>query len=561
MKIPAVGRPHIASFTSGRASSAAGVFGAVALVVAAAATVAVVASGLLVTPTGGAQHSLDVALGSPSIPADFGAPTASPSSTPQASVPPPVPTPAPLVPVVSFWSTRRSVSHAELAGLWAGKAAVKAKTGYKTVAVATQDADLLAKAFGVPRSTSVKVLSSAQVKAAVTASPTALGLIPAEDVSPDVLALAIDGVSLFGSGRIKDLAKWPLVVLSPTPTTFATAAEWTLAAGGDVNLSRQVYVKAVTLGAGPDYPWSAGYAVITGHANGGFENTPLVLARNIGPGGTLRGRFLDANLALVNLEGSAPDDHSNNRDSLVFTFDPALLVGLQHAGIDAVSLANNHIRNGGDLGVVQTCQHLDALGIAHAGAGSNITAARQPVWLKADGLRVAMLAYSAVGPQNWASDTNPGAAPLKLADVTTDIHAAKAAGADIVVVMPHWGEEYSNYLSATQKSDAAAFVAAGADLVLGSHSHWTGAIQSLDGPNGPAFVDYSMGDLLFNLNHNIQAQEGVIVTLTFSGTRLAQVELDPTVMIDGARVGLMDPAGDGQAVLDAIRMASRRTSS
>jgi hypothetical protein len=59
------------------------------------------------------------------------------------------------------------------------------------------------------------------------------------------------------------------------------------------------------------------------------------------------------------------------------------------------------------------------------------------------------------------------------------------------------------------------------------------------------------------LDHDIQSQEAVILTLTFSGTRLVQVGLDPTVMVDGAQVALLDPAGDGHTVLDAIRRASR----
>jgi hypothetical protein len=66
-----------------------------------------------------------------------------------------------------------------------------------------------------------------------------------------------------------------------------------------------------------------------------------------------------------------------------------------------------------------------------------------------------------------------------------------------------------------------------------------------------------MGDFLFDLTHDALAQQGVLVTLTFYGTRLVQVSLDPTIMIRGAQVGLLDPAGDGQGVLNAIRDASR----
>ena len=281
------------------------------------------------------------------------------------------------------------------------------------------------------------------------------------------------------------------------------------------------------------------------------------MARVTSDPGAVSRVFTQADLAIANLEGSAPNDFVYRPASLLFTFDPALLAGLRDAGIDAVSLANNHIRNGGNQGVIQTCANLDLEGVAHAGAGANLAAARAPVWLRAAGLKVAFLAYSDVGRTNFAGTDTPGAAPLDPASVIDDIHSARAAGADIVIVMPHWGEEYSYYLGSAQKQDAADFVAAGADLVLGSHSHWVGAIQSIDRPQGPAFVDYSLGDLLFDLGHDIPSQEAVILTLTFSGTRLVQVSLDPTVMVDGAQVALLDPAADGHRVLEAIRKASR----
>jgi poly-gamma-glutamate synthesis protein (capsule biosynthesis protein) len=146
---------------------------------------------------------------------------------------------------------------------------------------------------------------------------------------------------------------------------------------------------------------------------------------------------------------------------------------------------------------------------------------------------------------------------MDMPSVISDIHSARAAGADIVIVMPHWGSEYTYSVFSDQRAQAAAMVAAGADLILGSHSHWVGGIQSFNGPNGPAFVDYSMGDFLFDLTHDALAQQGVLVTLTFYGTRLVQVSLDPTIMIYGAQVGLLDPAGDGKGVLNAIRDASR----
>jgi hypothetical protein len=72
-------------------------------------------------------------------------------------------------------------------------------------------------------------------------------------------------------------------------------------------------------------------------------------------------------------------------------------------------------------------------------------------------------------------------------------------------------------------------------------------------------VDYSLGDLLFDLNYSESTQEGVVADLTYVGTRLVQIDLHPTMMVDHSQVNLLDPAGDGRRVLDRIRAASAQT--
>ena len=554
MKRPQFGRFGRGQTASRRASKVAGVLGAAILLGTCLTVAAVAASGLLAAPARESPHATPSVRGTPlpsSSALSLSDLTAAPvAASTAASL-------TPLVPVAWFWTATRNVTLVDVARLWAGLPDTTTETQYKSLAVAAEDVEALAAALDITPAKTVAVLDDAGVKAAVRASTSTLGLLPASEVTPDVLALSINGYSLFGSGRIKTLADWPLLVRPAVPSTFSLTTEWTLAAGGDVNLDRNVYVKAVQKGYGPDYPWSGGYAAISGYRCCSFDGGSVLVARPTTDPGALARRFSQADLAIVNLEGSAPNDFVYRPDSLIFTFDPALLAGLHHAGIDAVSLANNHIRNGGDQGVIETCSNLDHAGIAHAGAGADLAAARAPAWLAAAGLRVAFLAYSNVGRPNFAGTDSPGSAPLDPASVVDDIRSARAAGADIVIVMPHWGEEYSYWLSTEQKQDAADFVAAGADLVLGSHSHWVGAIQSIDLPRGPAFVDYSLGDLLFDLDHDIQSQEAVVLTLTFSGKRLVQVGLDPTIVVDRAQVALLDPAGDGHTVLDAIRRASR----
>jgi poly-gamma-glutamate capsule biosynthesis protein CapA/YwtB (metallophosphatase superfamily) len=152
-----------------------------------------------------------------------------------------------------------------------------------------------------------------------------------------------------------------------------------------------------------------------------------------------------------------------------------------------------------------------------------------------------------------ATASRPGAASLSLAGAARDISDARAAGAEVVIVVPHWGIEYTSAASAAQRRAAAAIAAAGADVVIGSHPHWVGAMESI----GSTLVLYSLGDFIFDLPRSEQTDEGLIVELTFVGRRLAQLELHPTIELDRSQPNLLDPTGDGRVVIDRIRAASR----
>jgi poly-gamma-glutamate capsule biosynthesis protein CapA/YwtB (metallophosphatase superfamily) len=462
----------------------------------------------------------------------------------------------PLVPIVSFWSPRRATTRTAVE-LLLGPGHSLVRDNYSAIAVAAPDAAALAATMRVTFDDRVSVMAPADVVAAVRASPTTLGLVRPEDVTSDVRALNVDGLTLFGASRITDLDKWPVLVPSPVASSFDPSAVWTLAAGGDVNLDRNVYVSAIRKQKGVDFPWAGGTARISGSTCCGFQGNSLIVARRTGNGGAFRALLSGADIAVVNLEGPASTNFVYRKDGFAFAVDPVLLTGLRNAGIDAVSLANNHTRNAGNQGITDTCRTLDQLGVGHAGAGTTLASATAPAWLSAGGLRVAFLAYDALEGGNWVRPGRYGAAPLTLSGVLADIKAARTAGADFVAVMPHWGGEYTTYVSPLQRRQAAAMVAAGANVILGSHSHYVGAIQTLRTPSGdPAFVVYSLGNLLFDFNYDEQTQEGVIDELTFVGTRLVQIQLNPTVMVDYSQTNLLDPTGDGKRVLDRIRAAS-----
>ena len=317
-------------------------------------------------------------------------------------------------------------------------------------------------------------------------------------------------------------------------------------------LDRSIYRRTVRQGKGADEPWDGGTAEITGRRCCSAAGYRMPVVRRTGHTGALRALFRDADLAVVNLEGPAVDAFKWHPHGLVFTFDPALLTGLAGAGIDAVTIANNHIGNAGPDGVVETIRHLDALGIAHVGAGRDRAAAHAPAWFDVAGQRIALFGYDAVRPAYNATAKRAGSARLVAARYRADIATARGAGADVVVVLPHWGVEYRAAPTSAQRAHARALSAAGASLILGSHSHWAGAMEQIDGHP----VLYSLGNLIFDLTRSEETVEGVIVEVTFIGARPAQIRLHPTVMVDLVQPNLLPSAGDGAVVINRIRRAS-----
>lgn len=486
-------------------------------------------------------------------------PSAEPTATvaPTLSATPPVIL-VPLVPVTGFWSAERSISRAALASVLAGGG-----TSPRRVLVSAADLPSLAAALGVRPGTNVRAIPPADVRAGIAAVPGVLGILRAEDVTPSVRALSIGAVSLFGGGRARDLAAWPLLVPEPseaTPSTYRATAAWTLVAGGDVMLDRYVYKRVVIDGLGANQPWNGGSGRITSRYCCGYPGFRIVKGVRVVNNGAVRSLLRGADIAMVNLEGPAPDNFRYHTSGYTFSMDPALLTGLRYAGIDVVSLANNHIRNWGASGVRDTTRNLDRLGIRYAGAGMTGAKARRPAWMTAAGQRVAILAYNGVGSYRGiggspnATSTRAGAAALTITSVRTDIRAARAAGADVVIVFPHWGTEYTDRLNPQQASLAPKILAAGADAVIGGHSHWAGPIRLFGG----RLVAYSMGDLVFSLAHDERSQEGILLELTFSGRRLAQVTLHPTLIVGGTQPNILTPGGGGSALLAAIHRASSR---
>jgi hypothetical protein len=484
------------------------------------------------------------ASGSPSSSASPG-PSQPASPLPAASVP--------IVPVVDFRSTVQNINVDSVRAVLAGTHA-----RWRSLELIGSDADGILAALGMKRPADPSRLvlaSSVTVLERHLAADRRLGFLRASQVSPAVRALSWTGRALFGVDRVMSNGSWRLAARLPGDALpFNAGATWTLVAGGDILLDRGVYKQTTILGKGVDFPFDGGTAEITGRRCCSSFDWPIPITRRTGNKGAVRDLLSGADIAVANFENPAVDAFRYHTEGTVFSADPRLIAGLRNAGIDAVSIANNHIGDAGRAGVVQTIANLDEYGVRHAGAGRNTAAAHRPALIRVHGLTVAILGYDTIAGAYTAGASTPGSARLTIAGAKADIAAARRAGADVVIVYPHWGIEYRATPFAAQQALARAIITAGADMVIGNHAHWVGAMEVYKGRP----IWYALGNFVFDQTWSEPTSEGLLLELTFSGRRLVQVELRPTIILDGAQPNFLDPAGVGRVVLGQLYDASKK---
>lgn len=241
-----------------------------------------------------------------------------------------------------------------------------------------------------------------------------------------------------------------------------------------------------------------------------------------------------ADLFVVNLECPFTARGEKVPKNFNFRADPALVAALESGGVDVVSLANNHLMDYGEVGLVDTLSTLDTAHIAHFGAGRSLAAAREPAIVTVKGTRFAFLGYFFLGDRNIeppeviATEATPGVAghhsdlaQIK-AWVREDIAAAKAR-ADVVIPFFHWGREGKSQPEPYQVELAHTAVEAGASAVLGSHPH---VLQGLETYRGVP-IAYSLGNFVFGGNWNPGDKRTALLQLQFKGSKLQGQKVYP----------------------------------
>lgn len=200
---------------------------------------------------------------------------------------------------------------------------------------------------------------------------------------------------------------------------------------------------------------------------------------------------------------------------------------------DALALSNNHAGDYGKAAFVETMQHVQAAGIAHFGGGLNLAEAHAPLWIRRNGLNIAVLGYNEFKPRSFeAGADTPGVAWSEDSQVVADIRAARQAGADLVIPFMHWGWERERQPTERQRQLARLMIDNGADVVVGGHPHVTQGTEMYRGK----LIVYSLGNFVFDSFEDVPGgQTGWVLRLTLGkqgllawDTRLAQMDLEGT---------------------------------
>jgi len=258
---------------------------------------------------------------------------------------------------------------------------------------------------------------------------------------------------------------------APTPLTFS------MIVGGDLMFDRHIRTKAEARGS---------YDFIFDKELGDFLNS--------------------ADYALANLEGPITQEESISQYSLpggpgnyTFTFSPEVVSVLQKNNLNILNLGNNHVLNFGHSGLKSTQQYLEQANLTYFGdVGADEDWQRYHL-LEHFGQKIALISYN----QFVAGAKNK---------TLNDLFEAQEQGANLILLLAHWGNEYVPVANQAIVELAHEFINAGADLIVGGHPH---VVQNKEIYQDKT-IYYSLGNFVFDQYFSAETQKGLLLKIDFT---------------------------------------------
>ena len=266
----------------------------------------------------------------------------------------------------------------------------------------------------------------------------------------------------------------------------------------------------------------------------------------------------EADLAMVNLETAVTDGGEPVAGKNYHFRSPAAsFTALKAAGVDVVNMANNHALDYGPVGMQDTFSAIAAAKLPVTGIGHDAAEAYRPFRTTIKGQRIAILsATDWLEPElvsSWsATDTQPGLAfSIDRTQLLAAVQKVRSQ-VDTLVVFLHWGTEDTWCASGEQQDLATALLGAGADIIVGSHTHRVfGA-----GKVGPALVAYGLGNFVYWREDGESGRSGVLL-VTATGREVDDYSWVPARITNGVATPVTgDAAAADQAEWQARRSCS-----
>lgn len=243
----------------------------------------------------------------------------------------------------------------------------------------------------------------------------------------------------------------------------------------------------------------------------------------------LKPYFQDSDLTTLDLETTQAGAERGYSGYPAFNAPLQLSEALKEAGVDLYVAATNHIVDRGLSGLQTTLEDVRELGFITTGAYLSREERDTPVIVDLNGIKVAFISYTyrieGSLPAGHEYAVNIAYLFEDISPVIADIKSARAAGADLVVAVPHWGEQYIDYPFEEQRAAARKMAEAGADLILGGHPKYVQPCEWIELPEEGGITRavpaiYSLGNFYTDQHYPSCPSElveyGMLLTLELS---------------------------------------------
>ncbi len=269
-----------------------------------------------------------------------------------------------------------------------------------------------------------------------------------------------------------------------------------------------------------DQPLSFGFGVRSKYEKNGYDK--LIRSR------VVHNLLLESDLVIGNFESSFDTIATMPFDECTLSSTPAAIKFIKELGFSAVSLANNHTLEHGNERLNALSQNLESNGIAIVG-----TSERQSITVNRKEKKIVISAYSAMYDYKNNSSISIWNDDISIAEIKSH-----SKDSDYIIVIMHWGNEFMTLPSPSQINIGRKIIDAGANLVLGSHSHTIQPVEYYK----HGCIAYSMGNFVFDNYYKRASQSAIFVASIEQGGAMNMIRYP--ININQHNYEITDGSGD-----------------